>query len=79
MNLCLNYASKVAAKAEKKDVLPSERTFRAATQLSGMLGGLVLLGMASPGAEFNSMVNIFALAGLVGYQVHIHTVDRALV
>jgi len=54
---------------KKKELLPSEKTMRAATQLSGLLGSMILVGMASPGPEFNSMVNILSLAALVGYQV----------
>eukprot|EP00299_Pterocystis_sp_00344_P017398 c8715_g1_i1.p1 GENE.c8715_g1_i1~~c8715_g1_i1.p1 ORF type:complete len:839 (-),score=224.84 c8715_g1_i1:41-2524(-) len=58
-----------ATKVETPQPTPAEKTLSRSLQLTGGLSSLLALGLVSPGSQFNSMVNIFSLAGLVGYQV----------
>lgn len=64
----------VAAKAVVKEPPPPPNYFANTMKDSLMytagLGGMIGLGMVSPNAAFTSMVNVFGLAGIVGY----HTV-----
>jgi NAD(P) transhydrogenase len=56
--------------AEPKPVNHFTATLNSSLGLTGGLGGLVALGVASPNTAFSTMTTTFGLAGLVGY----HTV-----
>eukprot|EP00612_Vaucheria_litorea_P002446 CAMPEP_0171456254 /NCGR_PEP_ID=MMETSP0945-20130129/2812_1 /TAXON_ID=109269 /ORGANISM="Vaucheria litorea, Strain CCMP2940" /LENGTH=981 /DNA_ID=CAMNT_0011981637 /DNA_START=433 /DNA_END=3378 /DNA_ORIENTATION=+ len=65
-------SSKVEDEKETVEAVPIdyEKLFKKkAGQMSVGSGALVMLGMASPGAPFSSMLTTFSLAGLVGVQV----------
>ena len=59
-----------AVKAEPKPKNYFQETLQDALMYTGGLGGLVGLGVASPGQNFTTMTTIFGLSGIVGY----HTV-----
>ena len=65
--------AKAAAKPKKLEppppVDPFTATMRNSLTVTGTLGTLMALGVASPSPAFTTMVSTFSLAGIVGYNV----------